>query len=75
MEPTQPTLRRCTLCKSIKQPLAFVGEREVCRACWLDLSSNDRSRYILNATAIANRRALKAKKATSSLSNQNFREA
>jgi len=48
--------RKCSLCKDIKAPQAFVGEREVCRSCWLDLSEKDKTRYKLHTHAITLRK-------------------
>lgn len=57
MEPSnQLTARKCILCRDNKLPPAFVGGREVCRLCWIDIPVNERSRYILNEQAIELRR-------------------
>ena len=36
-------LRECDICKETKHKRAFVGSREICRACWLYLSEEEKA--------------------------------
>ena len=44
----QLATRKCSKCQHTKELLAFVGGREMCRACWLDLPACDKPQYIIN---------------------------
>ncbi len=45
--------RKCHLCKDTKKPQAFVGERVVCRLCWLDVPEKDKSQYLQSVAKVA----------------------
>lgn len=40
-------MRDCAICKVCKYDAAFVGGREICRSCWLELNSEEKRLNIL----------------------------
>ena len=44
---TSEELRECDTCKQEKYVRAFVGSRDICRLCWLDMTKDEKDTYIL----------------------------
>ena len=46
-------MRTCIGCNKEKDNKAFIGSREFCRACWLDLTKEEKELELINAALMS----------------------